>query len=76
MENSLFNSLVVIAAGVTGVALIAVLVSRNSNTAGVLTAAGNSYANALATAVSPITGGGSSISFGLPNVSGGFYGTM
>lgn len=58
MGDQLFTSLVSIATAIVGVAILAVLVSRNSNTAGVLSAAGSAFAQDLSIAVSPITGGG------------------
>lgn len=50
------EQIVTIATAIVGVAIIAVLVSRNSNTANVITSAGNAFAGALGVAVSPITG--------------------
>lgn len=41
---------------VVGVAIIAVLVSRNANTAGVLQAGGSAFSSILGTAISPVTG--------------------
>lgn len=75
------EQIVTIATAIVGVAIIAVIVSRNSNTANVITAAGASFSQALSTAVSPVTGftgaaagptSGLSYSnqnFGLPNLS-------
>lgn len=57
MSNDLVHSIAAIFAGITGVAIIAVLVSKNSNTAGVINATGNAYSSSLAVALSPITGG-------------------
>lgn len=56
MGEQLFTSLVSIATAIVGVAIIAVLVSRNSNTAGVLNAAGSAFGYDLGVAVSPVTG--------------------
>lgn len=55
--NSFGEQIVTIAVAIVGVAILAVIVSRQSNTANVISAAGNSFANALSVAVSPITGG-------------------
>lgn len=52
------GSLSVVALAIVGVASLAVLVSRNANTAGVITASGNAFTNALGVAISPVTGGG------------------
>ena len=51
------EQVVTIAVAIVGVAILAVLVSRQSNTAGVIQAAGKSFSDALGVAVSPITGG-------------------
>jgi len=56
--DQLWSGIVTIATAIIGVAILAVIVSRNSNTAGVLKAAGGAFSQSLATAVSPITGGG------------------
>ena len=43
---------------VVGVAILAVLVSRNANTSGVLQAGGSAFAAILGAAEAPVTGGG------------------
>ena len=43
---------------VIGLAIVAVLVSRNANTANVIGASGSGLANVIKAAVSPVTGGG------------------
>lgn len=53
--NDVMHSIVAIFAGITGVAILAVLVSKNSNTTGVIQATGAAYSQSLATALSPIT---------------------
>ena len=58
MSLELIHSIAAIFAGITGVAIIAVLVSKNSNTTAVIGAAGNAYSGGLAVALSPVTGGG------------------
>lgn len=60
MKDELMTSLVTVATAIIGVAILAVLVSRNSQTANVLSAAGQSFGGALGVALSPITGSGSS----------------
>jgi hypothetical protein len=57
MGDRIISSIVVILTAVIGVAIIAVLVSRNSNTSGVLQAGGNAFSNILGTALSPVAGG-------------------
>lgn len=44
---------------IVGVAIVAVIVSRQSNTANVISSAAAGFSTALGVAVSPITGGGS-----------------
>jgi hypothetical protein len=58
MSDQLLTSVVTVLLAITGVAILAVLVSKNANTAGVLTAGASAYSTALGTALSPITGGG------------------
>jgi len=47
-----------IAIAIVGVAILAALVSRRANTVGVIDSAGNAFSKSLATALSPVTGGG------------------
>lgn len=56
MSNAM-EQVVTVAVAIVGVAILAVLVSRQSNTAAVITSAGNAFSGALGVAVSPITGG-------------------
>ncbi len=56
--NATVSAVVTIATAIVGVAILAVLVSRQSNTSGVIKAAGDAFSGALGAAVSPITGGG------------------
>lgn len=64
MNESLVNAVVSIAVAIVGVAVLAVIVSKNANTAGVISAASGGFAQDLGVAVSPITGGGGYGSFG------------
>lgn len=57
--NKLTESVVTIAVAIIGLATLAVLVSRNANTSGVIKAAGNAFSGSLGVAISPVTGGGS-----------------
>ena len=65
------EQIVTVLTAIVGVAIIAVLVSRNSNTAGVIQAGGSAFSNALAVAVSPVTGtgftGGTQTGFNISN---------
>lgn len=56
--NQITESVVTIAVAIIGLATLAVLVSRQANTSQVIGSAGQAFGGALATAVSPITGGG------------------
>lgn len=49
---------VVVLLAIVGVAVLAVLVSRNANTAGVISAFGTQFNNALGAAIRPVTGVG------------------
>ena len=64
MSESLVTSVTTVLLAITGVAIIAVLVSKNANTSGVISAGAQGYSTALSTALSPITGGGSTFNFG------------
>lgn len=52
------EKVVTIAVAIIGVATLALLVSKQANTSGVIGAAGNAFNSALGTALSPVTGGG------------------
>lgn len=58
MGSEVISGLVTVATAIIGVAVIAVLVSRQANTANVLQAGGQSFATALSAATAPVTGGG------------------
>lgn len=73
--NQVTSSIVAIFAGLTGLAILAVLVSKNSNTSGVIRATFGGYAQAIGAAVSPVTVGsgmaGSHFQLGGTGVAGG-----
>jgi hypothetical protein len=73
MGNQLVNSVVTVAVAIIGVAIVAVLVSKNANTSGVISAGSTGFSQALSTAISPVTGsGGLNVSGnGFPGGSGG-----
>lgn len=50
------DQIIAILTAIVGVAILSVIVSKNSNTTGVIQAASGGFAQAIATAVSPITG--------------------
>lgn len=64
MTDSLIASLVTIATAIVGVAILAVLVSKNSQTGSVLTSAGTAFATALGAATAPVTGSAMGIGAG------------
>ena len=68
MSESLITSVVTVLTAIIGVAIIAVLVSKNANTTGVIQAGSQGFSSALGTALSPVTGGGNSFM----NMGGGF----
>ena len=53
--NEAMSGIITIATAVIGVAILAVLVSKNANTAAVIGAGGNAFSNILQSAVSPVT---------------------
>lgn len=63
MGDSLITAVVTVLMAIVGVAIIAVLVSKNANTTGVIQAGSQGFSGALGTALSPVTGGGGFGSF-------------
>ncbi len=57
------EKIVTIAVAIVGVATLAVLVSKNANTSGVIKASGSAFAEALRAATGPVMGGGGSNGF-------------
>ncbi len=57
MDN-ITSGVVTIATAIVGVAILAVLVSKNANTANVIKSASGGFAEALRAATGPVTGGG------------------
>jgi hypothetical protein len=54
--NQLTETVVTVLTLIVGVAILSVLVSRKSNTVGVIQAAASGFGNALGVATSPVTG--------------------
>lgn len=54
--NSTWEAMVTIAGLIVAVALLALIVSKKSNTAAVIQSAGTAFSSALATAIAPVTG--------------------
>ena len=61
--NELVSSITTVLLAIVGVAIIAVLVSKNANTTGVISAGASGFSQSLGTALSPVTGGGGMSSF-------------
>lgn len=57
--NDAVHSIVSIFLAIVGVAIVAVLVSKNTQTSNVIQAAGSAFGNDLAVAIAPALGGGS-----------------
>lgn len=58
MGEKAITGVVGILTAIIGVAIIAVLVSKQSDTSNVLSSAGKAFSSILGTAVSPVSGGG------------------
>lgn len=56
--NNLFSEIGVIATGIIGLAIIAVIVGQNAQTAKVIQAGGDAFSDAIRAATGPVTGGG------------------
>lgn len=54
--NEAISGIITIATAIIGVAILAVLVSKNANTANVIGAASSGFGYDLASAVAPVTG--------------------
>lgn len=67
MNNGAVESVVAIFSAIVGVAIVAILISKKSNTAGVLQAFGSAFGNSLAVAVSPVTGSSVQPNLSYPN---------
>lgn len=57
MGDEIIRSITTIAVAIVGVAILAVIVSKNAQTPQVIGAAGTSFAQALGAAVAPVSGG-------------------
>jgi len=55
--EKIIESVTSIAVAIIGIAIIAVLVSKQANTAGVITGAGQALSTDIQAAVAPVTGG-------------------
>jgi hypothetical protein len=66
MGDQLIASVVTVATAIVGLAIIAVLVSKQANTSNVIASGGNAFSGAISAAVSPITGGSGISNFASP----------
>lgn len=68
MSETLITSIVTVLTAIIGVAILAVLVSKQSQTSTVIKAASSGFATDLSAALSPVTGGGFGSGFNLPSI--------
>ncbi len=71
MGDKAITGIVAVIMAVIGVAIVAVLVSKNANTGSVLTAGGGAFSSILKTALAPVSSTGTGVS-GSTNLSQGF----
>ena len=72
MLDHLTDSIVTVLMAIVGLAIIAVLVSRNANTTGVIQASASGFGNSLAVAEAPVTGANATPILSYPS-SNSFY---
>lgn len=71
--NSFLEGAATVALAVIGLAMVAILISRRSNTAGIIQASASGLANNIGVAISPVTGGNFALNLDYPaNGSFGF----
>lgn len=68
--NSFMEGVSTIALAVVGLAVVAVIVSKKSNAAGIIQASASGLANNIGVAISPVAGGSFNFDLGYPG--GGF----
>lgn len=56
--NQIVNSITVILSAVVGIAILSVILSRNSNTSGVISSGASGFAKILGAAEGPVSGSG------------------
>lgn len=71
--DKFWETIITVTSGIVGLAIVAVLVSRKSQTPAVIQSAASGFANSLGVAASPVTGLGYNINTSYPG-SGGFAG--
>lgn len=72
--SQLTEAAVTIAMAIIGLAIIAALVSRRSNTSNVVQAISSGFGNTLATALSPVTGADATPNLSYPGSMGSSFG--
>jgi len=72
--NAFWEGVVTIVLAIIGLAIIAVIISKKANTAGVLQAAASGLGNDLAVAAAPVTGVPFSLNLGYPSETSQNYG--
>lgn len=72
--NTLTEGAVTIALAIVGLAMLSVLVSRRSNTTGVIQAAASGFSNSIGAATASVTGADLPLSFAYPNSLGFGFG--
>jgi hypothetical protein len=73
--NTFTEMLTTIALAIVGVAIVALIVSRRSQTPAVIQAAGSAFGNALGVAESPVTGAQYNIDLSYPNANAYGFGS-
>lgn len=68
--NSFVEGISTIALAVVGLAVVAVIVSKKSNAAGIIQASASGLANNIGTAISPVTGSSPTFDLSYPGGSG------
>ena len=58
MTDKIFADVMTIATAIVGLAIIAVVVSKNASTASTITAAGKAFSSIIGAAVAPVSGSG------------------
>ena len=58
MVSELTTSITSVAIAIVGLAVIAVILSKNANTTGVISSAGTAFSQSLGAAEAPVTGAG------------------
>lgn len=68
--NNITETAVTLGVAIIGLATVAVIVSRNAATSDVIKAAGGVFNSSLATAISPVTGGGGGLNLNTGRIFG------